>query len=267
MNSALSTCWPPQATVWWNQDTAARTTVLAPSFVCPSAYHEVFTSSVDTYTTQTFCCPASYNLYNVEFDRPSFPSQCVSTLTEGQVLSYITVGVLASGSSINSATSTTVDGDVITIYGIPVNGLNVVSFTSASATTSTNTGIVTISTAADGEIVTVTTSASGSSTQSAPPSQSGPKSALGVAVGASIGAASGILLLVAGIFVLWRKRRRNLGYEPWERSAPPHEMDASLSVPKKSVMASIVAPSSDMTSESAVELVSNKQYVAYELPD
>lgn len=227
----------------------------------------MLTSSIDAQTTQTFCCPTSYNLYNVEFDRPSFPSQCVSTLTDGQVLEYRTV----TGNT-NSATSTTVDGETITIYGIPVNGLNVISSTSTSAAQTTKSSDLVMtytSTGTAGQFITVTATASAASTQTTSTSGDENVSVVGVAVGASVGAVAGIFILAVGAFIIYRRRKSKPLHS---RSAPALEMDASqhsLGTPeRKSLISSMWSKSPKMPPQNAApaELDGGREVVAYELP-
>lgn len=126
-------------------------------------------------------------------------------LTEGQTLSYRTVSNLIRGGITNSARSSIVDDEIMTIYGIPV-GLNVVSSTS----TSTYADVTTRSTGAASEVVTMTATASASPAQNSSSSRGGNASVVGVAVGASIGVVAGSMLLTAGVCILWRKRRTDL---------------------------------------------------------
>lgn len=210
---------------------------------------------------QTFCCPTSYSLYNVDFDKPMFPSQCISTLTDGQTLSYRTVSTFADGSATNAPTSTVVDGDTITIYGIPVNGLNVVSPTSspssASATGTTSTSA--------GEGGTITASANASSAAQSNSSAGGAHaSVVRVAVGASVGAVAGLLFLAACVSLLWRRKTKG-PLSPG--SGPALEMDAPPGGPRKSLKSSSIgSPNSNMSSKCAAELDSGSHHVAYELP-
>lgn len=195
----LTTCWPPQASSWWNQD-RAPTTSLGPTFVCPGAYHEAYTSSVDSHTTQTICCPSGYDLYVAEFEKPSFPSQCTSTLTAGDTLSW--EQVVSAGATWTPAT-TTVQSETLTIFGIPVNGLNVIATsTTASSSSTASSGSVDAgagtSTSA-GTVVTITGT----------PTPDSHSHTIKVAVGASVGAFVGIVLIAIGAYLLWRRRKRS----------------------------------------------------------
>lgn len=51
-------CLPPEATSSWQQTNSATTTVLGPTFVCPSAYTSVLNRVVNSFTNQLLCCPS-----------------------------------------------------------------------------------------------------------------------------------------------------------------------------------------------------------------
>ncbi|PSR79508.1 hypothetical protein BD289DRAFT_93732 [Coniella lustricola] len=112
INTSRTTCWPPQATLWWAQAAAAAaaaaagtstattttattttTTILGPEFTCPDIYYpaliETQTTS-NTVKTLTFCCPAQYTLYQPQFDRvpASNARQCASQPAPGAVFSW-----------------------------------------------------------------------------------------------------------------------------------------------------------------------------------
>lgn len=201
INGDLTTCWPPEATSWWNQD-ASPTTYLGTDFACPSAYYEAYTSSVDSHTAQTICCPSGYGLYVADFERGTMPSQCTSTLTAGETLSWEQIVYITSLGDTWTAATTTVQSETLTIYGIPINGLNVVATSTITSSVSSDAGTGTISSAS----ATATTPGSGSSSSS-----SGSGSIVGVAVGAALGAVVGVLLVAFGAFLVWRRRRRGGG--------------------------------------------------------
>ncbi|KAG6358757.1 hypothetical protein INS49_012276 [Diaporthe citri] len=73
VDNRLSTCWPPEASAWWTQ-AALPTTVLGPVFTCPEAYYEAYTSTLDSHTKQTICCPSHYRLNVANFAKATFPS-------------------------------------------------------------------------------------------------------------------------------------------------------------------------------------------------
>ena len=202
INSDLTTCWPSEATSWWNQD-ATPTTFLGTNFACPSAYYEAYTSSMDSQTAQTICCPSGYELNVANFERGSFPSQCTSTLTAGDTLSWEQIVYDSSVGDTWTAATTTVQSETLTVYGVPINGLNVVE---TSTITSSGAGSGTTSSAG-----ATATAAASSSTSGSSSSSSGGASIVAVAVGASIGAVVGVLLVVLGAFLVWRRRRRGGG--------------------------------------------------------
>ncbi|POS69147.1 hypothetical protein DHEL01_v212460 [Diaporthe helianthi] len=209
VDTRLSTCWPPEASTWWTQ-AALPTTVLGPVFTCPEAYYEVYTSTLDSHTTQTLCCPSHYRLHVANFARPAFPSQCTSTLTAQQSLTWQDQFRISEtdGSTWSLTPKSTVvpQGSTFTVYGWPVNGLNVVASSTASATSATGTGSSTVF-----ETDAGSTSASIPDSSAAASSGSNSSSNLGVIIGATVGIVVGILLLVVGAFVLWRKRRARKG--------------------------------------------------------
>lgn len=173
-------------------------------------------------------------------------------MADGEILSYRTVSNLDTGGSVNWAASGTLT-EVLTIFGMPVNGLNVA--------TSTTSGTVTTSTGAAGEVVTVTASADASSAESSSSSSSsGQHSTVGVAVGASVGAVLGIILLAAVGFVVWRRKRRQL---PHAAPATTHELGAPLEVQGKTSTSPVGPPD---IPKLATELDSSRYYESYELP-
>lgn len=203
INGDLTTCWPPQASSWWNQD-ASPTTSIGTTFVCPAAYHEAYTSSADSHTTQTICCPSGYDLYVADFAKPSFPSQCTSTMTTGETLSWEQIVYVSDkdGDTWTAAT-TTVQTETLTIYGLPINGFNIITTSTSSSSSGVSTGIASS---------TSMTTTSLSSTSAGSSSSSG-SSVVGVAVGASVGAVVGVLLVAVGAFLFWRRRRGRAGLE------------------------------------------------------
>lgn len=200
VDTRLSTCWPPEASTWWTQ-AALPTTVLGPVFTCPEAYYEAYTSTLDSHTTQTICCPSHYRLNVPDFARATFPSQCTSTVTAQQSLTWEDQFKIpeTDGSTWSwTITSTVVpEGSTFTVFGWPVNGLNVVASSTAAPTSS-----------AGSDATDVTGSASmPSSTSSAATSSSDGSSNLGVIIGATVGVVVGVFLIAIGAFLLWRKRR------------------------------------------------------------
>lgn len=205
VDTKLSTCWPPEASTWWTQ-AALPTTVLGPVFTCPEAYYEAYASTLDSHTTQTICCPSHYRLNVPDFARATFPSQCTSTVTAQQSLTWQDQFRISEtdGSTWSwTLTSTVVpDSTTLTVFGWPVNGLNVVASSTATATGSTVAETT-------GETSTP------SSTSNAAASTSNNSNNLGVIIGATVGVVIGVFLLAVGAFLVWRKRRAGRGKGKW----------------------------------------------------
>lgn len=202
VDTKLSTCWPPEASTWWTQD-ALPTTVLGPVFTCPEAYYEAYTSTLDSRTTQTICCPSHYRLNVPDFARATFPSQCTSTVTAQQSLTWEDQFRISEtdGSTWSwTLTSTIVPDDtVLTVFGWPVNGLNVVASSTATPTSSTVIG------------TTASTSTPSSTTESTTKPTSDTSNNLGLIVGVTVGVVIALLLVAFGAFLVWRKRRAGRG--------------------------------------------------------
>lgn len=213
VDTKLSTCWPPEASTWWTQ-AALPSTILGPVFVCPAAYYEAYTSTLDSQTTQTICCPSHYRLNVPDFARATFPSQCTSTITAQQSLTWQDQFKIpeTDGSTWSwTITSTVVPaGSTFTVFGWPVNGLNVVASSTATPTGSTVTG--TPASVTDATESTPSPSSTSNATNSAGDNSGN----LGVIVGATVGVVMGVLLVALGAFLVWRKRRagRRRGREP-----------------------------------------------------
>lgn len=204
IDTRLLTCWPPEASTWWTQ-AALPTTILGPVFVCPEQYYEAHTSTLDSHTTQTICCPSHY-VINVPQFSPAFPSQCISTVPAPQTLSwqYIADSSLRTNSTVVPGTST------LTVFGWPVNGLNVVAPSTATPTGSSVTGNTASVTDTTGSTSTP------SSISNAATSAGDNSGNLGLIVGTTVGVVFGVLLVALGAFLVWRKRRagRRRGREP-----------------------------------------------------
>lgn len=202
IDTRLFTCWPPEASTWWTQS-ALPTTILGPVFVCPEQYYEAHTSTLDSHTTQTICCPSHY-MINVPAFAPAFPSQCISTVTAPQSLSWQYIdGSLRTNSTVVPGTST------LTVFGWPVNGLNVVASSTATPTGSSVTGNTASATGTTGPTSTPssTSTSTPSSTSNAATSAGDTSDNLGLIVGTTVGVVFGVLLVALGAFLVWRKRR------------------------------------------------------------
>lgn len=201
VDTRLSTCWPPEASTWWTQ-AALPTTVLGPVFTCPEAYYEAYTSTLDSHTTQTICCPSHYRLNVPDFARATFPSQCTSTVTAQQSLTWEDQFKIpeTDGSTWSwTITSTVVpEGSTFTVFGWPVNGLNVVASSTAAPTSSAGSAAATDATGS---------ASTPSSISDAATSDAGDSSNLGVIIGATVGVVVGVFLVALGAFLVWRKRR------------------------------------------------------------
>lgn len=263
----LTTCWPPEASSWWNQD-ASPTTSLGTTFVCPSAYHAAYTSSVDSQTTRTICCPSGYNLYVADFAKPTFPSQCTSTLTAGETLSWEKIYYESSLGDTWTPTSTTVQSETLTIFGIPVNGFNVVATSTSILSSSTDAGANTLSSA---DTTTTAPAASSSTPSSSSSSSSGGTSIVGIAVGASVGAVVGVALVALTAFFVWRRRSRGGRGPVADGSTGSNSQDAWNSTASASL--GYYAPGGQHAYElkgshpGTHELPAGSHVDAYELPD
>lgn len=273
IDSGLTTCWPPEASSWWNQD-ASPTTSLGTTFVCPGAYHAAYTSSVDSQTTRTICCPSGYNLYVADFAKPTFPSQCTSTLTAGETLSWEKIYYESGLGDTWTLTSTTVQSETLTVFGVPVNGLNVVATSTSISSTTTDAGAETISPA---DMTTVASAAS-SSTLSRSSSSSGGTSVVGIAVGASVGAIVGVLLVALIAFFVWRRRRAGRGpvsdgstrsnsHDAWDSNASTSETSQKRNVREYHVSGGQHAYELGGSHPATHELPVDRHNNPYELPD
>lgn len=200
VDNRLSSCWPPEASTWWTQS-AQPTTALGPVFTCPEAYYEAYTTTLDSQTKQTICCPSHYGLNVVNF-AATFPSQCTSTLTAGQSLSWFRLSDQASTSTVIP------DSTTLTVFGWHLNGLNVVA--PSTAASSPTSGTVT-DTTTGATSTAISASSAAASTAGAAASTANNSSNLGVIVGATVGVVLGILLVALGAFLVWRKRRAGRG--------------------------------------------------------
>ncbi|KAK7749675.1 hypothetical protein SLS53_000254 [Cytospora paraplurivora] len=194
--SGTATSFIPLATAWSSANADCAQAI----------YAQVAGNFLDSHTTKTICCPSGYDLYVAEFEKPSFPSQCTSTLTAGDTLSW--EQVVSAGATWTPAT-TTVQSETLTIFGIPVNGLNVIA---TSTTTSSSTTASSSSTSSPGSL----NAGAGTSTSAGTlvfytgiPTPDGHKHTIGVAVGASVGTFVGLVLIAIGAYFLWRRRKRS----------------------------------------------------------
>lgn len=203
-SSEARTCHPPEVTDWWFQtESTATYTAFGPTFECPEQYEAVQTAVVsddNADVQQVFCCPSyvraqhsprptrdapantrsrSFSLHVAQPLTKAFPSQCITTATSGQVLSFLDVKN-PDESMASAMTTSTVDDDEVTIFGQPVNGFNHVKETADSEGPN-----------GDGW------------------DNGGDKGTpLAVSVGVSVGVVVGLVLIGLGAWLLWRRRRR-----------------------------------------------------------
>ncbi|SPO06205.1 uncharacterized protein DNG_08894 [Cephalotrichum gorgonifer] len=152
------TCFPPEISPFYVQSVVMETFMaFGPTFVCPGA---------------------SYSLLIAQPLSPAFPSQCITTATSGQVLSFLD---LKGGTK---TTTSTVDEPEITIYGAPLNGFNIQAATPTPTTDLESTS-------------PPPTESSNANNQGTP---------LAVSIGASVGVVFGLALVSLGAWILWRRR-------------------------------------------------------------
>ncbi|KAF5869024.1 uncharacterized protein Bfra_011991 [Botrytis fragariae] len=230
-------CFADEMASWWLEPSSV-TISLGPTFNCPAAYSTVATSVHSAGVTQVFCCPTDYNLSVLipSHSYGDYPTQCMSTLTAGDILKYQT----ATG-GIFQPTSLTV-GSTLLVHGEHINGWNIddAVFASmigssqtatATATTTTTSSISTTSSTASstnsvytttiresGAMMTTKTSESATFSSPSSNSQSSssptpltsptPNNSTAIAAGVGIAAAVIILGIAAAVFLLIRRRKK-----------------------------------------------------------
>lgn len=201
ISPAATGCLPREVSSSYNQGALSqtdRTTLLGPTFVCPAAYQPVATFVIDSYTKQTLCCPTSFTL-GVALTTGGYPTQCISSITAGEVITYLT----ASGGAPASAWKTAIVTPGATrMLAIHVNGYNVVTDLSSSSSSSQITGSSSSST-------TATSSSAGSISPSSSASKSGLSS--GAAAGIGVGATAVVIFAALAAFLLYRRRKKAAG--------------------------------------------------------
>ncbi|KAH8649099.1 hypothetical protein BX600DRAFT_474541 [Xylariales sp. PMI_506] len=206
-DTAAAECLAPAITSWWNPvDDSETSTALGPTFVCPEAYTAAETVVVSTSTQKVYCCPSGYAFAAAQADARGFPTQCISSVTSGDTLSFLSLTLTDDTTSV-STTVTTADA-IITVYAIPVNGYNIVQSTStstSSSSSSASTGSSTITSTSTSTSTTTSAASAGGSTGNSTGNSTGVS--LGTTVGVSVGVVVGVLLLVALGFFIWRRRR------------------------------------------------------------
>ncbi|EPE26178.1 hypothetical protein GLAREA_02090 [Glarea lozoyensis ATCC 20868] len=208
-------CLPLEVSASWGGKNPETTTVLGPSFVCPTAYSGVQTILVNELTTQTLCCPSKYQLATGLTTFASFPSQCSSSLTPGETIVYQTLG--ADGGFAATTSTIAASSGPSFVWGFHVNGFNVANSTSIS-TTNQQTAL---------SQTPATTSTSNSlSTSTAPSATSinNDRKTIVLSAGAIAGLVVGILVLLAsvilGIWIFRRRRRISRNLRPPKHTVP-----------------------------------------------
>ncbi|KAF7961122.1 hypothetical protein EAE96_000789 [Botrytis aclada] len=220
-------CFADEMASWWLEPSSV-TISLGPTFNCPAAYSTVATSVHSAGLTQVFCCPTDYNLSVLipSHSYGDYPTQCMSTLTAGEILKYQT----ATG-GIFQPTSLTVSSTLL-VHGEHINGWNIDDAVFASMIGSSQTATTTSSTASSTNSAyttatrdsgaTMTTKSSESATFSSASSNSqasssqtpltnptpSNNSSTALAAGVGIAAAVIILGIAASVFLLMRRRKK-----------------------------------------------------------
>ncbi|KAF7902398.1 hypothetical protein EAF00_002301 [Botryotinia globosa] len=219
-------CFADEMASWWLEPSSV-TISLGPTFNCPAAYSTVATSVHSAGVTQVFCCPTDYNLSVLipSHSYGDYPTQCMSTLTAGEILTYQT----ANG-GIFQPTSLTVSS-TLSVHGEHINGWNIddavfASMIGSSQTATTTSSITTTSptnsaytttpresgaamTTKISESVTSSPSSnSQSSSPPAPPASPKPNTSTALAAGVGIAAAVIIIGIAAAVFLLMRRRKK-----------------------------------------------------------
>ncbi|CZT48638.1 uncharacterized protein RSE6_09368 [Rhynchosporium secalis] len=187
-------CMPPEATLWWGQDTASnlttRTELGGYKMVCPESYKTVAMSVLDQSSTRVGCCPSGYNF--VDWATAPNAQQCSSPLPAGPV-TY--VQAVPSGTWTTTSTSLSQPSP---IWGVQINGI---LFAKPAAT---------------GASATATSSAP-SNTASSDSTDHSSGLGRGAKIGIGVGSASGLVLLFAVLLfglLFWRKKRAAITTSP-----------------------------------------------------
>ncbi|KAF7953883.1 uncharacterized protein EAE97_001282 [Botrytis byssoidea] len=223
-------CFADEMASWWLEPSSV-TISLGPTFNCPAAYSTVATSVHSAGVTQVFCCPTDYNLSVLipSHSYGDYPTQCMSTLTAGEILTYQT----ANG-GIFQPTSLTVSS-TLSVHGEHINGWNIddavfASMMGSSPTATTTSSITTTSstdsstnsaytttpresgaTMATKTSESATSSPSSNSQSSSPPTPlTSPKSNNSTAIAAGVGIAAAVIIIgiAAAVFLLMRRRKK-----------------------------------------------------------
>ncbi|KAH9219867.1 hypothetical protein DL95DRAFT_384071 [Leptodontidium sp. 2 PMI_412] len=194
-------CMPPQATLWWGQDTATdlttRTELGGYKMVCPEAYKTVAMSVLDKSSTRVGCCPSGYNF--VDWATAPNPLQCNSPLPAAMV-TYIQA--VPSGTWTTTSTSI---AEPSSIWGVQVNGI----LFAKPVATSTNV---------------ITSNAAPSSTEASEPTSHQSGLGRGAKIGIGIGSAMAFVFLCAMLLVgvlFWKRKRTAMTASPSQVAIGP----------------------------------------------
>ncbi|TEY85736.1 hypothetical protein BOTCAL_0013g00440 [Botryotinia calthae] len=212
-------CFADEMASWWLEPSSV-TISLGPTFNCPAAYSTVATSVHSAGVTQVFCCPTDYNLSVLipSHSYGDYLTQCMSTLTAGDVLKYQT----ATGGIFQPASLTV--SSTLLVHGEHINGWNIDdavfasmigSSQTATTTSSTNSSTNSASSTTTKESGAATTTktpepaTSSSSSSSIPLTSPKPNNnSTAIAAGVGVAAAVTILGLAAAVFLLLRRRKK-----------------------------------------------------------
>ncbi|KAK1705146.1 uncharacterized protein CLUP02_06578 [Colletotrichum lupini] len=214
IDDSAASCFPPEVTSWWFQTLSQTTSIaLGPTFVCPEAYTAAQTRLEDGGLQHVYCCPKDYTFHVPQPTLPVFPSQCLSEVTAGETIFYQSL-TASGGKQTHFATGTVVKTGTLTVWAVPINGYNFPT----SSTSVSNPGITIPPTT---QTITQNLPAS---TNTEVPRGNGDESSgapLTLTVGVSVGVVLGVLVLLGGVFMLWRRRRRA------RKAGSPRELEAT----------------------------------------
>ncbi|TGO68019.1 hypothetical protein BOTNAR_0031g00040 [Botryotinia narcissicola] len=224
-------CFADEMASWWLEPSSV-TISLGPTFNCPAAYSTVATSVHSAGVTEVFCCPTDYNLSVLipSHSYGDYPTQCMSTLTAGEILTYQTAnGGIFQPTSLTVSSTLSVHGEHINgwkiddaVFASMIGSSQTATTTSSITTTystdsSTNSAYTTTPKESGAAMTTktsesVTSSASSNSQSSSPPTpltSPRPNNSTAIAAGVGIAAAVIIIGIAAAVFLLMRRRKKS----------------------------------------------------------
>ncbi|KAF6822375.1 hypothetical protein CPLU01_12057 [Colletotrichum plurivorum] len=211
LDSDAKTCYPPHVTSWWFQTEGQPTSIaLRPTFACPEAYTAAQTLLEAGGVQHVYCCPSSYTFHVPQPTKPVFPSQCLSTATAGQTITYDSLTPAEDGMTY-FPTSSVVKSEVVSIWVVPVNGYNFpITSPSVASTGATITSTFTSAIASANKSESPTSSTAELAKETGGEDSTPAGTPLAMTVGVSVGVVFAVLALIGGAFMLWRRRwRRN----------------------------------------------------------